>query len=63
MEENYRAIKIAFMEIKIEETYCVYCRRSEKEIRRENRRAGYRVPCRVRDTKEGFHSYGYRVLK
>jgi hypothetical protein len=42
------------------ETYCIYCHHSEKEIRAENKRAGYRMPCLVRDTKKGFHKFGLR---
>lgn len=40
--------------------YCIYCHKTANAIRRENYKAGYRVPCAVRDTLRGFHSYGLK---
>jgi len=47
---------------KIEENYCIYCKLTEKRIRRLNRQSGYRVPCSCRPTLKGFHSFGRRVV-
>lgn len=46
-----------------EEKYCIYCKLSENEIRKINRKSGYRVPCSCRDTKKGFHSFGIRDVE
>ena len=45
------------------ERYCVYCHKSEKEIRRDNIVARRRIPCEGRDTEKGFHSFGFRCSK
>lgn len=45
-----------------EETYCIYCKDTQKEIRKQNKKEGYRVPCSCRPTKEGFHSFGIREV-
>lgn len=43
--------------------YCIYCKQTEKEIRKQNRREGFRIPCWARETKEGFHSYGIKIVE
>jgi hypothetical protein len=45
------------------ERYCIYCKYGEIEIRKENKQFGYRLPCKSRDTKEGFHRFGIRCKK
>ncbi len=43
-------------------TYCIYCRIQQKDIRKENKKAGYRIPCYTRGTKKGFHSFARREI-
>lgn len=45
------------------EKYCIHCKKSEKEIRKERRLKGYRVVCFERATEMGFHSFGVRCIK
>ena len=47
----------------MKEKYCRFCGEAEKEIRKEDRKCGGRLPCVGRDTKRGFHSYRYRDVQ
>ena len=40
---------------------CIYCGKTSGEVARFRRRAGYRVPCNVRDTPKGFHKYRFTL--
>ena len=44
------------------ETYCLYCHKSESEIRKKRREHGYRIKCEDRGTPEGFHSFRVRCV-
>ena len=44
----------------VTEAYCLYCKLSERKIRKKNLRIGYRIPCVFRDTPNRFHKFGMR---